>query len=241
MDVPFSTGQFLDTFARYNQAVWPAQVLFYVLAAAVAWLALRPRAGSSRLVIAALALLWAWMGIVYHWGFFAPVNPAAALFGTLFVAQATLLLQAGLFRPRLPFRAAAGLEGTAGAVLIAYALVGYPLLGYLLGQRYPHVPTFGLPCPTTIFTFGVLLWADARVPVRLLVIPAAWSLLGASAAYQHGIVQDYGLLAAGAVATTLILRRNARPHRASAAALPAPRRRPPVSWKTSPRRKGAVR
>ncbi len=26
-----------------------------------------------------LALFWAWMGVVYHWAFFARINPAAFL------------------------------------------------------------------------------------------------------------------------------------------------------------------
>ena len=50
-----------------------------------------------------------------------------------------------------------------------------------------------MPCPTTIFTFGVLLWAAPRIPLRLLIIPVSWTLLGISAARSHGVVQDYAL------------------------------------------------
>ena len=205
MKPPFSTAEFLDVFARYNQAVWPAQPLFYLLAALVLWLAWRPRARSGPVIAGVLAFFWAWMGVVYHWGFFRPINPAAALFAALFVLQAVLLLHAGMMRPRLAFRPGRGPASFAGAVLVVYALIVYPLLGVAFGEAYPRTPTFGLPCPTTIFTLGMLLWVEPGTPIRLIVIPVAWSLLGAMAAYQHGIVQDYGLLAAGIVTAALVL------------------------------------
>jgi hypothetical protein len=83
-------------------------------------------------------------------------------------------------------------------------LLIYPVLGYFLGHVYPHSPTFGLPCPTTIFTFGLLLWADNKVPKYLLVIPLLWSLIGFLAAFQLGVLEDVMLLITGLVATTLI-------------------------------------
>lgn len=217
MRMPFTTAQFLDVFARYNADVWPVQWLFHALAIVVVALAFRPGDRSGRVIGGVLAFFWAWMGIVYHWGYFRAINPAASVFAALFVLQAVLLFHAGAMRPRLSFRVTGGAAGTAGAVLVAYALVGYPLLGHALGQAYPRAPTFGLPCPTTIFTLGVLLWAEPRAPLRLLVIPVAWSLLGASAAYSHGIAQDYGLLAAAAAATALVLREHRRERRAAPA------------------------
>jgi hypothetical protein len=196
-------------FARYNQAVWPAQLLFYLLAGAVLWRARRPRARSGQVVAGVLAFLWAWMAVVYHWTFFRPINPAAAVFAALFLLQALLLAHAGLVRGGISLAPSRSAAGIAGMIQVAYALVGYPLIGLAAGVAYPRAPTFGLPCPTTIFTLGVLLWAE-RIPVRLLAIPFAWSLLGTSAALQHGIVQDLALPAAGLAAAALALRENRR-------------------------------
>jgi hypothetical protein len=92
-----------------------------------------------------------------------------------------------------------------------YALAGYPLVGWLAGQRFPAAPTFGLPCPTTIFTFGVLLWADRRLPAWLLAIPAAWAVLGTTAAGSLGITEDYALLPAAIMGVAGVLSRHARP------------------------------
>jgi hypothetical protein len=91
----------------------------------------------------------------------------------------------------------------AGWALIAYALIAYPLLGHAFGHRYPALPTFGLPCPTTIFTFGVLLLAAA--PRALFVVPLAWSAIGSVAAFRLGVVQEYGLLAAGLIGLAAVL------------------------------------
>jgi hypothetical protein len=56
-----------------------------------------------------------------------------------------------------------------------------------------------------IFTFGVLLWTDKKVPLYVLVIPLLWSLIGFSAAFLLRISEDIGLLLAGIIATTLLL------------------------------------
>jgi hypothetical protein len=81
------------------------------------------------------------------------------------------------------------------------------VLGYLFGHVYPKSPTFGLPCPTTIFTFGLLLWTKTKFPKAVLVIPFLWSLIGFSAALTMGIHEDIGLLVAGVLGTVLLLLR----------------------------------
>lgn len=90
------------------------------------------------------------------------------------------------------------------AVLLAYALVGYPLLGVALGHRYPATPTFGLPCPTAILTLALLLWAEPPVPKALLLVPLIWAAIGTSAAILLGVWQDLGLGVAGLVTGLLI-------------------------------------
>ena len=215
MEPPFTVEQFLGVFRAYNLAVWPMQIVFYAVAAAVVALAVRPRPGSGPWISGLLALLWAWMGVVYHWDFFRSINPAAALFAAMFVLQAALFLGAGVVRPRLAFRARPGAAGVAGAALVAYALLVYPILGALAGHPYPDGPTFGLPCPTTIFTLGLLLWAERPVPLSVVAIPALWSLIGAAAAVSLGMVEDYALPVAGVVGTGMIAWKNRRRRRSA--------------------------
>lgn len=210
MNPPFTVSQFLDVISQYNAATWPAQVIFYGLAALMIYWAARTSHNADRWVSGLLVFLWAWMGVVYHWLFFTSINPAAWVFGALFVAQAMVFLGVGAVGTRLRVRFTGDVFGWTGAVFLGYALLVYPILSAMAGHPYPDGPTFGLPCPTTIFTFGLLLWASWPVPLWVLAIPLAWSLLGASAAFQFGILEDYGLVVAGVLGTIMIFTRNRR-------------------------------
>lgn len=205
MALPFTADDFLAVFAAYNRAIWPAQVTAYVLGVLAVVLALRGGARNGRRVAGVVALFWAWMGVLYHWGFFAPINRAAYLFGAVFVLQAVLLAAAAA-RGTLAFRFRPDARGWIGALLIAYALIAYPLIGNALGHGWPRSPLFGVaPCPTTIFTVGLLLWAE-RARREWVVIPVLWSLVGASAAVLLGVWEDLGLVAAACAGAWLLAR-----------------------------------
>jgi len=134
------------------------------------------------------------------------------LFGLVFVLEATLIAWFGVARQSLRFDVRANVATSLGYALIVYALVAYPMIGYALGHRYPSAPTFGVPCPTTIFTFGLMLLCPPPRPRSLIIIPAAWAVLGVSAATRLGMWEDYGLVLAAIVATIAVLvQRSGRP------------------------------
>ena len=110
------------------------------------------------------------MGIVYHLIFFTEINKAAYLFGAVFILQGILFLIFGVFQNQLSFKFHYGIYGWLGIMLISFALVVYPVLGYIVGHTYPSSPTFGLPCPTTIFTLGLLLLTYKNCPYANLII-----------------------------------------------------------------------
>ncbi|HEX5690198.1 MAG TPA: DUF6064 family protein, partial [Roseiflexaceae bacterium] len=115
----------------------------------------------------------------------------------------------GVVRPKLSFRLDDNPYAIAGMVLILYAMLLYPAIGALLGHGYPRSPSFGVaPCPTTIFTFGLLLCTNARVPKSVLIIPSIWAVIGFSAALGLGILEDIGLLVAGLISVGLLLWRD---------------------------------
>jgi len=202
--MPFTVEQFFDVFASYNVAVWPAPVVAYLLGVLAVALAFREDSASGRIISGILALFWVWMGLVYHLGHFRRINPAANLFGAFFILQGLLFL-ASAYRGRLLSRPRFDPRRIAGGVLILYSMLAYPLIGQAFGHSFPRTPMFGVaPCPTTIFTFGVLLWADKPVPHHLLAIPFLWSLIGVSAAVNLQVPQDYGLGIAGVVGTLLL-------------------------------------
>jgi hypothetical protein len=200
--MPFTTEQFFDVFRLYNIAVQPAQMVLSLLAvAAIALIFVR---GGGRVIFAILALLWLWMGAVYHLYFFARINTAAYAFAAFFIVQAGIFIYEGVYRRQIVLGPRYDLRGAAGSVFIIYPLVLYPLLGQWAGHEYPATPTFGAPCPTTIFTFGILMFSAARLPVLVYAIPFVWSLIGATAAVLLDVPQDLGLLAAGVIGALLL-------------------------------------
>lgn len=206
--LPFSREAFFAVFASYNAAVWPAQVALYGLAAALVALALRGRPGAHRAISLGLGLFWLWTGIAYHWFHFTAINRPAWAIGALFVVQGALFIGHGTGRHRLRIGRPRGLYGWVGALLISYALLAYPLWGLASGHPAREVPVLGVPCPTTIFTFGLLFWAARPIPRHLLVIPLVWAFLGSTAVVLLGVLQDVGLLLAGLLGW-LLLRREA--------------------------------
>lgn len=149
--------------------------------------------------------MWFWTGVAYHWLYFSQINQAALVFGALIVAQAALLAYVGIrkqLRFGRDFEPAVGV----GIAFVGYAIVLYPLIGIWTGHAYPRMPAFGvMPCPVTIFTFGLLLLAKQPLPRPLLAIPLTWSLIGGSAAFLLGVPQDWLLLASGVIAVPLII------------------------------------
>jgi hypothetical protein len=199
MSLPFTHEQFLDVFGAYNSALWPAVGALWLLTAAVVvrfgW---RPM--SSRLLAGLLAIHWLWSGAVYHLGYLAAINPAARIFGTVFLIEAGLFAWLGIIRPRLEFvwNRGRGLRGGLAAFFIVYALA-YPFLVLASGLHWPRMPSFGLPCPTTLLTIGFLLSLAPASFRGLSVVPLAWSVIGGSAAILLGVLPDFALLLAVAV------------------------------------------
>lgn len=204
MAPPFSREQFFEVFTRYNDAVFPAQFVLYALALVALGLVLARQRHAGRAASAVLALLWAWMALVYHLVYFREVNAAATLFGAAFLLAAVLFAWQGLVRGKLHFASALDARSAAGLLLVAYGLALYPALAWLLGHRYPAMPTFGLPCPTTIFTLGLLTLLRPPYPRSVFIVPLAWVLVGVQAVFLFGLYEDLGLLAAGAAGAWLL-------------------------------------
>ena len=199
--MPFSADDFFSVFARYNNAIWPLQIAAYLAGfAAIAFLTRRSRRASIAIALI-LASMWAINAIGYHWLFFSRVNPAARAFAILFGIEALLLAASPwIFSNPLSIMIKADARSICGMALIVFAMLVYPVWGQLSGHVYPAAPVFGVaPCPTAIFTTGVLLmgnWPSIRL---LLIIPGIWCSIGGSAAFLLGVPQDSGLAASGVI------------------------------------------
>lgn len=208
MQLPFTVAQFYEVFQDYNEAVWPSQWGLLALAGIAVYLAARPRPWSHRALSAILAGLWLWQAIAYHFAFFATINPLAYLFAAISLVGALVFLWQGVLRGELRFGAARNGYHHLGWGLIVFALLVYPAWSWMAGHRYPATPTFGLPCPTTIFTIGMLALREAPYSRGPLIIPVLWCFVGGQAAFLLKVPQDLGLFAAGMIGIVLLMRRH---------------------------------
>lgn len=201
--------QLLDIFAAYNPQIWPLQIVAYLLGIASVYLAVRKTAISERGIPAILAFFWLWVGLF----FWLPSLLQGFVPGYLFTAL--FLIQGGLFlfyslKPKLTFVLQNDVYAWAGIIIVLYALVGYPLVGSLVGHVYPRMSPFGLtPCPVVTFTFGLLLLAGRKVPKFALVIPLLFALSGLLWV-SIGMGEDIGMVASGLLGTVLIWYRDSK-------------------------------
>lgn len=117
-----------------------------------------------------LAACWLWVAWAWQLQRYATINWAATYFAWLWGVQAVLLLGAAAFT-RL---------GTAphplridGLVIVAFALVGYPLMAVVFGGGWAEAQVFGMaPDPTALATLGVL--RVLRLPAWTYGVPLVW-------------------------------------------------------------------
>jgi hypothetical protein len=209
MPLPFTAEQFFAIFREYNQSVWPSQVLLTGLALAATGFVFRGGQWSNQIISAILGLLWTWLALAYHLAFFARINPAAYAFAVVSLAGAIVFVWQGVFMGRLEFVWIKSVRSYAAAVLVVFSLFAYPVWSWFAGHPYPYMPTFGLPCPTTIFTIGVLAFLKRPHPRSVFIVPVLWCVVGATAAFVLGVTQDLALIVAGTVGIILLIRATA--------------------------------
>lgn len=206
MQLPFTVDEFFGVFRAYNEALWPIQAVLIGLALAAIALVLKPRRWTSVGISSILVFLWAWLAVVYHIVFFARINPLAYVFSAVSLVGTLIFVWQGMVRHRLRFAWVGGSRALVGVGLIVFALVLYPLWSWCGGHAYPHMPTFGLPCPTTIFTIGLLAFLVPPYPRSPFIVPVLWCLVGTKAAFLLGVHQDLGLVVAGTAGIVLVTR-----------------------------------
>lgn len=199
----------LPVLAEYNQALWPLQIIAYLLGGLLLYFAIRSTPYSTRIIAGILGLFWLWTGLAFFLPYAVSYTPTY-YFSVLFAFQGGLFLFHAL-RPTVELSCACRRDvyNLVGLALILYGLFGYPLLPLLAGRTFPEIATFGLtPCPLTVFTFGIFLLTDRHVPYHLLLIPFLWALAGVLWV-SNGMIEDVGLVLSGFLAVGLLLYRDA--------------------------------
>jgi hypothetical protein len=147
------------------------------------------------------------MGTVYHIGYFSSVNKGAYVFGGLFILQGLFILYESYIKNRLEFKFKGQLVDYLGYFFILFGLIIYPAISLAFEQSLSRTIALGLPCPSTILTFGFLMLSDKKLARYLLIIPSLWALIGLSAAINFGVYQDFMMIVAAILADVLLIRR----------------------------------
>lgn len=205
----FNLDEFLMVLERYNLYIWPLQIFTYFLGILALFFTIKRTKYSDKIILAILSFYWFWNGIVFCLMFWAQTYKFAYLFGVVCIMQGFLFLIA-VFKSVISMHFQLSSYSIIGLVFVVYAMVGYQLFGYFLGHIYPKFFPFGLvPCPTAIFTFGLFLITDKRLPKYYLFIPFFVAMGGFLAAYK-GILEDLVLIITGFLGTAMLLIRDKR-------------------------------
>lgn len=206
MKTPFTTEQFFDVFEKYNLTVFPAQLIILIAGAIMLWLLHSGKPMKDKWIGGFLGILWIWAGLVYHIAFFTVINKVAYVFGGIFILQGILIL-IQTFRGRLDFSFSARPWDYVAYFFLLFGLLIYPVISYFAAGDFANTIALGLPCPTTIYTFGFFMLAGTRFPKYLLIIPTLWAIVGLSAALNFGVYQDVMILVSAIFADIALLGR----------------------------------
>lgn len=207
MNIPFTTEQFFQVITDYNITFFPIQILIVFLGIICLILIHTGKSYKDKLIGSYIGMLWSWIGIMYHLAFFTSINKAAYIFGILFILQGLVVLYETFRGDKLKFQFKGHAVDYIAYILLIFAIIIYPILLYFLENSIYTTITLGLPCPSTILTFGFFMMTSRNFPKFLLIIPVIWTIIGTSAAFNFGVYPDYMMLIAAIVAVIYLLGR----------------------------------
>jgi len=207
MKLPFTTEQFFNVIEKYNLTMFPFQLIILLTGLICLFLFHSKISSKDKLIGIYLGVLWIWIGVAYHLTFFTVINKAAFLFGGIFILQGLLILFYTFIKNRLVFTFTFQTKDYLGYFFLLYGLIIYPIISYLVEGSLEKTIIMGLPCPSTIFTFGLFMLTNNKFPKYLLIIPSLWAVVGLSAAINIGVLQDVMILIAAITADIILIRR----------------------------------
>ena len=171
----FSPRVYYRLFELHNRALWPAHLLTVAAGLLIVYAAIRPSVQLTRLVLAALGVIWIWVAFAFFWERYATINWAAVYVAPVFVLQGVTLLATAAFGPVSSGQREAKLIRFSGAALFALILFAYPLIAPITGRTWSAAEVFGIaPDPTVLATLAVLAISPIRLRWLLMVIPLSW-------------------------------------------------------------------
>jgi hypothetical protein len=166
--------EFWNIMRSYGSLIWPAQIIFYLLAILlVGWVLIKPGKLPNFFAKLFLSIAFAWNGVLYFLTLAKGVagnSNGNYINGFLFIIVACLFA-IDLFREKMQF-ALPKLRWQKYVVLSLMLLVFcYPLIGLLLGYDFASLLVPGThPCPTTALGLILLILALPYVNKTLFIL-----------------------------------------------------------------------
>ena len=207
MKPPFTSEQFFKVFENYNAFVFPAQYVFIFFGILALILLFSDKKHKNMFTGTLLGVFWIWMGLAYYLTFFTGISKAGIGFALLFLFEGIYLIYA-TFRLKIEFTFKRSVSNYLALFFIIFGIFLYPIIGYIRGEELLRTISLGLPCPTTIFTLGFLMFCKDKAARTLIIIPTVWSIIGISAALNFNITQDFLMVIAAITANISIWKKN---------------------------------
>ena len=200
----FSPRVYYRLIELHNETLWPLQLAALALGLLVLFATLRGGHAASRVAFAILGALWIWLAWSYLWERYPSINWAVAYAAPLFAAQGLALIWCGTIREKLRLPPVTGVVSAATALLLATAVIAYPLIAPLMGRPWTAAETFGIfPEPTALATLAVLAGVP-RGGTLLIIIPFLWCAVASEILWLLGSPEFF--IPATAALTAILLR-----------------------------------
>lgn len=172
--IPFTADVYFRLLERTGEALWPLHLLTLALGACALFLA---TAGRPRIACFLMAPPWAFVGVAFFAHRYSELNWAGHYASRAFLAEAAILaLVAVTGRGTAGPRQHKSAAGFTGVLIVAFSLVGYPLMAPLMGHGWYRAEILGIhPDPTAIATLGLALITLRGTAIWVAaIIPALW-------------------------------------------------------------------
>ncbi len=206
-----TAAQWWNIVDNYGAKIFPAQIVFYLLALAlVLWCYLKPGRIQSMLIKAYLFSAFAWIGIVFFMLLANGItgeNYGGYFFGVIFCVVAVLFAW-DILRGKMQFAFPAdGWRRTATLILMTLVFL-YPLIGAALGHPYSSLIMPGtMPCPTAAFALLLLAAALPRANKIIYILLLLWAIPFPPTMQipKYGVYEDAILFVVGIYSLVLLV------------------------------------
>jgi hypothetical protein len=193
---------FISTIANYNSNTYRWQIAFYLIGLIITILIYKkPSDRMKKIMKLYLAVCNLWISVVFFICYGSSEfhkEITAAYFGLL-----SLIFLIDIFTGKIVLQRNKNYDKPVFALYFLFLL--YPVIGLLLGRRFPEISMWLMPCPLTVYTI-TLLTSFLSIKNRwIYILLLLWALPGLPKSFLFNIQEDLILGIAGVVGIIVLI------------------------------------